>query len=68
MSDPAPSDRKADADAADNRTEFTETRYGRRRVGGAVWSCRRLAWVLLWPFRFTARRKATRGDFPKSKA
>ena len=66
MSNPDPSDRKADADAADDRAEFTETKFGRRRVGGAAWSWRRVGWALMWPLKFFKRRKAARGSFPKS--
>ena len=67
MNAPEPSDRKADAAAADDRAEFTETKYGRRRVGGAAWSWRRLGWSLLWPFKILSRRRAAGGNFPKSK-
>jgi hypothetical protein len=60
------SDRKTDAAAADVRTAFTVTEFGRRRVGGAPWSLRRVMRVLVWPFTYLARRKYTRGRFPKS--
>jgi hypothetical protein len=68
MSDPSRSDRKADAAAADDRAEFTVSKFGRRRVGGPAWSWGRLGWVVLWPVRFFARRKDARGSYPKSKA
>jgi hypothetical protein len=61
-----PSDRKVDAAAADDLAEFTVTAFGRRRVGGAPWSARRLGWLALWPFTFFARRKAARDRFPRS--
>ena len=61
------SERKSDAAAADDRAEFTVTAFGRRRVGGAPWSARRFGQILAWPFTFFARRKAARGNFPKSK-
>ena len=67
MSAPTPSSRKADAAAADDRAEFTVSKFGRQRVGGSRWSWRRLAWVVLWPVKFFARRKAAGGTFPKSK-
>jgi len=61
-----PSDRKVDAAAADDRAEFMVTAFGRRRVGGAPWSARRLGWLALWPFTLLSRRKAARGRFPRS--
>jgi hypothetical protein len=62
------SDRKTSAAAADVRSEFTVTEFGRRRVAGAPWSPRRLGRMLAWPFTYFARRKAARGRFPKSGA
>jgi hypothetical protein len=60
------SDRKQDAGAADDKAKFTATQFGRRRVAGSPWSPRRLGWLLVWPLLFLARRRATRGDYPKS--
>ena len=68
MNVPSRPDRKADAAAADDRAEFTVSEFGRQRVGGPGWSLRRLGWVVLWPVKFFARRKAARGSYPKSKA
>jgi hypothetical protein len=60
------SDRKLDADAADDKAKFTATEFGRRRVTGSAWSPRRLGWMLAWPFTFFTRRRAARGDYPNS--
>jgi hypothetical protein len=68
MSAPSRSDRKTAAAAAGDRAEFTMSAFGRQRVGGSGWSWRRLGWVVLWPLKFFARRKAARGSYPKSKA
>jgi hypothetical protein len=62
------SNRKADAESADVRSEFTVTEFGRRRVSGGPWSLRRLLRLLAWPFTFLARRKDAGGRFPKSNA
>ena len=58
--------RKTSAAAADDRSEFTTTEFGRRRVAGAPWSARRLWSFVAWPFQYFGRRKAARGRFPKS--
>ena len=60
------SHRKLDAGAADDAAKFTATAFGRRRVTGLPWSPRRLGWLLLWPLRFFVRRRAARGEYPKS--
>lgn len=59
-------DRGIDAAAADDRSEFTATAFGRRRVRGGPWSWRRVGWLARWPFTFLARRKDRQGRFPKS--
>ena len=60
-------DRGTDAAAADDRSKFTTTAFGRRRVGGHAWSWRRLGWLAQWPFTFLARRKHRGGRFPKTR-
>ena len=49
-------DRKTSAAAADDRSEFTTTEFGRRRVAGAPWSARRLWIFVAWPFQYFGRR------------
>ncbi len=60
-------DRAVDAAAADDRSEFKVTPFGRRRVHGRAWSWRRLGWLAQWPFTFLARRKHRAGRFPKTR-
>jgi len=63
-------DRKTDAAAVatttTDRGTFTTTAFGRRRVGGAAWSLRRLGWLVQWPFTFFGRRRDRRARFHRS--
>ncbi len=62
MSESTDRRRKSAAAAAGDRSEFTVTEFGRRRVAGRPWSLRRAAWVLLWPFAYLRRRRTPRSS------
>ena len=49
-------DRKTDAAAADDRSEFRMTEFGRQRVSKVPRPLRGVWWLVTWPFRFSRGR------------
>jgi hypothetical protein len=60
-------DRKIDAAAADDRSEFRVTEFGRQRVSKLPRPLRGLRWLIVWPFRFVyARLRGARLSDPRA--